>query len=340
MIQNFILRSFFTAIALLVITGKLFAQADNITFAEKLGFPKDTKVVILHVDDVGMSYDSNKGAIDAMEKGVVTSCSIMMTCSWVPHFFHYLKEHPQTDAGLHLTLTSEWKEYRWGPLTGKTGVPGLVDAEGALWASVQEVMTHATPDEVEKEIRAQIERARSMGWEPTHLDSHMGTLFASTPFFERYVKVGMENNIPVMIPGGHATIIQQQMKLPPAQIQMMQTIGKQLWNAGLPVLDDLHNESYGWNLPSGMKPTDENLRKFKTQKYIDALKSLKPGVTMVIMHCTNPSEIFAKITDSGPSRKGDLLAMMDPELKKFIENEGIILTTWKVLKERREKGKN
>lgn len=333
-------RNFFPALALLVIAGKLFAQADTITFAEKLGFPKGAKVVILNVDDVGMSYDSNKGAIDAMEKGVATSCSIMMPCPWVPHFFHYLKGHPKTDAGLHLTLTSEWKYYRWGPLMGKPAVPGLVDAEGAFWASVQEVVTHATPDEVEKEIRAQIERARAMGWEPTHLDSHMGTLFATPAFLERYVKVGIENNIPVMIPGGHASIFQQHRKLPPAQIQMMQTIGKQLWNAGLPVLDDLHTESYGWNLPTEMMPTDENLRKFKTQKYIDALKSLKPGVTMMLLHCTDPSEIFAKITDSGPTRKGDLLAMMDPELKKFIEKEGLILTTWRALKERREKVKN
>nr|NKQ94686.1 ChbG/HpnK family deacetylase [Escherichia coli] len=106
------------------------AQEPDSTYAEKLGFPKGAKVLILHVDDVGMSYDSNEGAIKAMTEGVATSCSMMMPCPWVPHFVHYYKEHPRLDVGLHLTLTSEWKGYRWGPLSGKKATPGLVDPEG------------------------------------------------------------------------------------------------------------------------------------------------------------------------------------------------------------------
>src|SRR5213592_2255937 len=115
------------------------AQATDSTYAEKLGYPKNAKVVILHVDDVGMSYDSNEGAINAMTKGVATSCSVMMPCPWVPGYIHYWKEHSQTDAGLHLTLTSEWKDYRWVPLAGKSAVPGLVDSEGDLWPDVADV---------------------------------------------------------------------------------------------------------------------------------------------------------------------------------------------------------
>jgi predicted glycoside hydrolase/deacetylase ChbG (UPF0249 family) len=123
------------------------------TYAEKLGFPRGAKVVVLHIDDVGMSFDSNSGAIDVLTNGAAKSCSIMMTCPWVPGFFRYLKEHPDTDAGLHLTLTSEWRDYRWGPLSGKPTVPGLVDPEGELWASVEDVVKHATADEVEVEIK-------------------------------------------------------------------------------------------------------------------------------------------------------------------------------------------
>src|SRR3954462_8863787 len=124
------------------------AQTVDSTYADRLGFPRNSKVLILHVDDAGMSFDSNEGAINAMTKGVATSCSVMMPCPWVPGYVHYLKEHPQTDAGLHLTLTSEWKDYRWGPLMGKAAVPGLVDAEGDMWPSVGEVVEHAKPDEV------------------------------------------------------------------------------------------------------------------------------------------------------------------------------------------------
>ena len=128
--------------------------AQDSTYAEKLGYPKGARVVVLHIDDVGMSYDQNAGTIDVLEKGAAQSCSIMMTCPWVPGFMHYLQQHPDVDAGLHLTLTSEWKDYRWGPLSGKSQVPGLVDKEGAMWASVSDVVKNATADEVEKEVRA------------------------------------------------------------------------------------------------------------------------------------------------------------------------------------------
>ncbi|MDZ7646878.1 MAG: polysaccharide deacetylase family protein [Cytophagales bacterium] len=199
------------------------------TYAEKLGYPKNAKVLILHVDDVGMSWDSNQGAIKAMEQGVANSLSIMMPCPWVPGYVQYLKEHPQVDAGLHLTLTSEWKEYRWGPLVGKPAAPGLVDTDGAMWPSVEEVVKYASADEVEAEIRAQLARARGMGFEPTHLDSHMGTLFASPDFLQRYVTVGIENKIPVMFPGGHNSMIGQSTAASPELMTQMQQTGQMIW---------------------------------------------------------------------------------------------------------------
>lgn len=324
-------------LTLLLIT-LLFTQAwpQEKTYAEKLGFPKDARVIILHVDDVGMSWDSNQGAIEAIEKGVATSLSIMMPCPWVPGFAHYLKKNPKVDAGLHLTLTSEWTDYRWHPLTGKTTSPGLVDGEGAFWRSVEDVVKHATADEVEAEIRAQIERARNLGFEPTHLDSHMGTLFATDEFMKRYVKVGIENKIPVMLPGGHLTMISAQFQNA-QQKQQVQAIGEVLWTSGLPVLDDLHNVSYGFKYAKDI--SDSDLQKAATKQYKETIKALKPGLTMVIMHCTSPSEIFPFITDSNQLRKADLLAMTDPEFKKFLQDEKIILTTWRELKERREKAK-
>ena len=320
---------------LLILCGSMSLRAQDSTYAERLGFPRGAKVVILHVDDVGMSLDGNRGAIEAMTKGVASSCSIMMPCPWVPGYMHFLREHPETDAGLHLTLTSEWKNYRWGPLAGKSEVPGLVDSEGSMWASVEDVVKHASADEVEKEIRAQVDRSLAFGFRPTHLDSHMGTLFATPAFIQRYVKIGMEYKIPVMFPGGHNTLIAEQMKSTAADMQTARMVGKALWAAGLPVIDDLHNDSYGLHLPAGVKPTEENLRKYKTQYYIDALKSVKPGITYMIMHCIKPTEVFSEISDSGPVRHGDFLAMMNPELRKFIHEQGIIVTTMRDLMQRR-----
>ena len=326
------------AVLFCVITRVAVAQTDT-TFAERLGFPRNARVVILHVDDAGMSYDSNIGAFTAIDSGVAKSTSVMMPCPWVPGFVHWLAKHPAADAGLHLTLTSEWKDYRWPALSGKSKVPGLTDKEGAMWASVQDVVAHASADEVETEIRAQIDRARSMGFEPTHLDSHMGTLFASPAFLERYIKMGIEYQIPIMFPGGHNTLIALQMKALKVDMDQARRVGKMLWDAGLPVIDDLHNDSYGWALPAGTPLTDDNLRKYKTQYYITALKSVKPGITYVIMHCTATTGVFSKISDSGPTRRGDWLAMTNPELKAFIEKEGIIVTTFRELMERRKKVK-
>jgi hypothetical protein len=308
------------------------AVAQEVTYAEKLGFPKGAKVLILHVDDVGMSWDSNQGAIQALEKGAATSVSVMMPCAWVPGFIHYIKEHPETDAGLHLTLTAEWKDYRWTPLSGKPAVPGLVDEEGALWSSVEGVIQHATADEVETEIRAQLQRATTVGFKPTHLDSHMGTLFAKPEFLERYIRVGIENKIPVMFPGGHISMIGTTFK-EADRVQLRKT-GEMIWQAGLPVLDDLHNVSYGFQYPEG-EVTDAALQQIATSKYIETIRSLKPGLTMVIMHCTATTEIFKYISDSGKIRRGDLLAMQDPAFKKFLQDEKIILTTWREVMKRR-----
>lgn len=307
------------------------------TYAEKLGYPKNAKIIILHIDDMGMSYDSNIGGIEAMTKGVANSCSVMMPCPWVPGFVHAMEKYPGLDAGLHLTLTSEWKDYRWGPLSGKPKVPGLTDSEGAMWRGVRDVVKHASADEVEIEIRAQVERARTMGFEPTHLDSHMGTLFATPAFIERYIKVGIDYQIPVMFPGGHNTLIAEELKNTSADMQMARSVGKKLWDAGLPVLDDLYNDSYSWKPTPDVYANDKKLQAFKTGKYIEVLKSLKPGITMIIMHCTNTTEVFEHISDSGPTRRGDYLAMIDPKLKKFIEKEGIVLTTWKEMMDRRKK---
>jgi predicted glycoside hydrolase/deacetylase ChbG (UPF0249 family) len=311
-------------------------MSQDTTYAERLGFPRDARVIILHMDDAGMSLSSNRAIEKVFETGVANSTSVMMPCPWVPQVVRYINEHPGTDAGLHLTLTSEWKDYRWVPLAGAAAVPGLVDSTGSMWADVADVVKHASADEVDQEIRAQFTRAEKMGFKPTHLDSHMGTLFATPAFLLKYVQLGIEKKIPVMLPGGNAEYIGKEMNLTDQQKTFFQQIGKNLWNAGLPVLDDLHNSSYDWKVPEGIS-NEEALAEWRVALYEKTMMELKPGVTMVIMHCTDPSEIFSSITDSGDKRKADMLAMLDPGFKKFLADNHFILTTWKELMERRQK---
>jgi hypothetical protein len=313
-------------------------SSDDSTYADRLGFPKGARVLILHVDDAGMSLESNEGAIAALTRGGATSVSVMMPCPWVPGFVKWLKTHPDIDAGLHLTLTSEWKDYRWRPLSSQ---PGLTDSTGNFWPTVAEVAQHATPDEVVAEISAQLDRARAMGFQPTHLDTHMGTVYANAEFLKRYLRLGITNHIPVMLPGGADKLIQQQTGFSDAQVAQIRILGATLWNAGLPVLDDLHNFSYDWKVPDSLatsNPTpesDRKLEKWRASKYIDALTRLQPGVTMMIMHCSDAGTHFAAISDSGPLRRGDMLAMLNPAFKKALKDQGIILTTWRELMRRR-----
>lgn len=306
----------------MVVTGSIAAGARETTYAERLGWPGGKKVVIFHVDDVGMSHNSNMGAMQALERGVATSLSIMMPCSWVPEFAVYLKAHPQVDSGLHLTLTSEWKNYRWPPVAGKPAVPGLVDNHGYLWHKVSDVVAHATADEVETEILAQIDKALSMGIRPTHLDAHMGTCF-QPQFIDRYVKVGIQKNIPVLMFAGHMQHIGREAE--PFR-PLMHRIAENLWNAGLPVIDDLVTQ-----------PTRASDYEHRKAELIKLLQDVKPGVTEIIVHCTVQTEVFSHISGSGPAREAELRLLTDPDINACIEKEGIILTTWRELKERRER---
>lgn len=329
---------FVICLILLILTDKTMAQSDK-TYAEKLGWPKGAKVVIFHVDDAGMSYSSNRGAIRSIEEGVATSTSIMMPCPWAASFVtKYVLKNPAVDAGLHLTLTSEWQDYRWPPLNGISHSPGLVDNEGCMWHEVEQVVQHASADIVETEIRAQVERALKLGLKPTHLDSHMGTLFAHLPYLERYIKVGIEYGIPVMFPGGNNKLLYEAKPAVATTIKQTREVGEMLWKAGLPVLDDLHTHSGEWKIKEG-NATPEQWGKYKAKKWMEALGSMQPGVAMLIVHSSDITEEFKQISGSGGSRYADLLSMMDPDLKAYIKSNGIVLTTWKELLERRKKVK-
>jgi hypothetical protein len=138
-----------------------------------------------------------------------------------------------------------------------------------------------------------------------------------------------------MLPGGADKLIQQETGFSDAQVTQIRSLGTILWNAGFPVLDDLHNFSYDWKVPDSVARDDGKLQRWRTALYINALTHLQPGVTMMIMHCSDAGAHFARISDSGPLRRGDMLAMLDPAFAKAIRDQGITLTTWRELMRRR-----
>ena len=290
-------------------------------YAEKLGYPKGARVLMIHADDAGMSHASNEGVIATMNAGTVTSFSTMMPCSWVPGMEPHLQKNPDVCAGLHLTFTAEWDFYRWAPVAGRDAVPGLADAKGFMHDNVGQVVQNATAAEVETELRAQIALAEKMGMPITHMDSHMGTLFATQEFSEVYVRVGIEKQIPILIVGGHGTQMDKEM---PGRVKEMRPVAERIWASGLPVLDDLNTASYSW------KSID------KKQNFIDLVKNLKPGITWANVHPTKPTEEGRVITGNRELLFGDYYGLLDPAVMQAIKDEGVILTSWKEMHKRRK----
>src|SRR6266853_1644629 len=171
------------------------SQAETKTLVERLGYPRDAKLLIVHADDLGAAHSINTASIKALESGLVSSASILITCPWLPEIAAYARAHPETDLGVHLTLTSEWSPYRWAPVLGRERVPSLLDSSGYLYSMENEAAAHVDIKEVEAEIRAQIARARALGIQPTHLDSHMGTLYQSQALFETLFRVARDNKL-------------------------------------------------------------------------------------------------------------------------------------------------
>lgn len=167
------------------------------SFASKLGLPEHAKIVVGHQDDIGMCHGANMAFLDLVGRGVISCASVMVPCPWFLEVAEIAAERPDLDIGIHLTLTSERRTYRWRPLTGATAAGGLVDSDGYFWRSAAEVRAHADPAAVEAELRAQVAAAQSAGIRATHLDCHMGTAFAPE-FIDIYLRLGEELDLPVL----------------------------------------------------------------------------------------------------------------------------------------------
>jgi hypothetical protein len=131
------------------------ASAQSKTLAERLGYPRDSKLLIIHADDLAVSHSEDAASFDALDKQAATSASIMVPCPWLTEVAAYAKSHPDADLGLHLTLTAKWKTDRWGRVESKDKVPSLLDPDGYLWPEAGPALEHIKADEAEREIRAQ-----------------------------------------------------------------------------------------------------------------------------------------------------------------------------------------
>ena len=288
--------------------------------AEKLGFPAGRKVLILHADDIGMCEEANMAVIPYLENQHIQSASVMMPCEYSDEFMQWYKINASYDIGLHLTLTSEWPTWRWGPVADKDSVPGLLDSDGFMWHSVAEVVQNAKPQEVEKEIRAQIEKALSLGVRPTHLDMHMATLYHLDAFSKIFLDIAEEYQIPALVFDlSNDPIIQ---KFEEIDIPISDYLIARSNDYPMPKLDNFG--SYR------VADTYEELR----DNFFEAVKSLNPGIAQIIFHPSVESDKLKEITDSWQQRVWEGQLFSDQKVIDFLREEQIIFTTWKELMER------
>jgi predicted glycoside hydrolase/deacetylase ChbG (UPF0249 family) len=304
------MHKFLVMILFVVATsGATHAQTVTKSLAERLGYARDAKLVIVHADDLGMTHSVNAASIKGLESGLVNSASIMVPCPWFPEMADYAKTHPDADLGLHLTLTSERVFYRWGPVAPKDRVPNLIDVNGYFQLNwTERIRINAT--EVELELRAQIERAMAMGVRPTHLDSHQYRLFQNgAEIFQSALRVAHEYKLPVfMVRDWFADRPYLESSL----------------SAGDLVVD--HTVTIG----PGVAP--EKWADF----YTKALKNLQPGVTVFIIHLAFDDDEMRAATRERDTwgaawRQRDFDFFTSEAFRALVLEQNIKLVTWREL---------
>jgi chitin disaccharide deacetylase len=300
------------SIAFFAATTLLLAQQSELNTAGKLGYPRDTRLLIIHADDLGMSHSVNQATFEALEKGWITSASILVPCPWFPEVARWAKQHPNADLGIHLALTSEWTDFRWGPMSGPQRVPSLVDANGYFPLDTDVVAARARPDEMESELTAQVDRARAMGIPLSHLDMHMAVMVESAAIFDVYRKM------------------QNKYKL----LALLEAHGAHAPPAGISALPDEASVDRVITMEPGVAEKDW-LHWYKKQ-----LAPLPPGVYQLIVHLASDDEEMRGATWDHPDwgaawRQRDLNMVKSAEFQKFLKEQGFVLITWKELAEAR-----
>lgn len=287
--------------------------------AERLGYSADDRVMILNADDVGSSHASNAATFECLERGSLTSGSILVPAPWFPEAAAYARSHPDADFGVHLTFNCEYDVCRWRPLTDRSVAPGLYDEEGYQWRSVPEAAEHISAQEAETELRAQIETAISAGIDVTHIDTHMTEFLLQPKFLDAYISLGLEFSIPMIV-------------FRPNPERLKRAGLSHFWNslepqlkrldaAGFPVIDQI--------FPSRLDAADVEPAAY----FSDFFANLRPGFTHFLVHPTVPSDEVSAMIEGAPFRAMEYEHFKDRSVAQELEGLGIHTTTYRELRQ-------
>ncbi|HEX5055537.1 MAG TPA: polysaccharide deacetylase family protein [Gammaproteobacteria bacterium] len=296
------------------------------TLAEKLGYEKHAKLLIIHADDGGFLQAANKATQRLLENGSITSASYMMPTPWIYQAARSRAGCPGCDAGVHIVLNSEWPDYRWGSVAPTNKVSSLLDEFGNLWSSHELYHERAQAEEVIDEIRAQIVKAFKLGFEPSHIDTHMGSIYIKPEVLEAYVKLAREFKLIPMLPKWSEALDDYWRHISwlngPALKKLLLAFEKE----HEVMLDRLILDAGG----SSLEERQEN--------YTRLIKSLAPGLTQLIVHLCDPSGEFDTIIGHRPQEKRrywDAVILQSERFKEALASNGITLINWRDIQKNR-----
>ena len=272
---------------------------------QRLGFEPQERVVVVHIDDMGMCGAANAGALRALE-GSATCGSVMVPCPAFEQAARIATAQPELDLGVHLTLNAEYPSYRWGPL--RDDVPGLVSPDGGMWRTSQETVQNATVEEVDRELRAQIDRALEAGIDVTHIDSHMGTVF-DMKFAGVYLQLARDYRLPAFIPridrAGLARAGLEKALAP--YLDLIECAESD----GFPIFDHFDQNSLDYEPGKGLEHN------------IQRVAALGPGLSFLITHCAEGGAELSGITEDWRQRDEEHLIYSDGSMARVFGTQRI-----------------
>lgn len=286
---------------------------NNSRLRQGLGLQVDETALIIHCDDVGLCRDANEGSFMCIEEGVATSGSVMMPCPWSQQACEYAAAHPDLDIGVHLTLTAEWDAYRWSGLRCAEVAPSLHDADGFLWHRAEQSAEHADTQEALAEMIAQVKKARLLGLSPSHIDTHMATVFHAPELTRAYIELGVANGLPTLISLNPDIYRAFDINPEPA----------------MPVLEALTSKHNLPVLDSALGGTFEEDYETKWMSYANQLRNVGPGFHQMVIHPMKVTEEAKAAVRTWKGRENDLRFCLDPRTRELLDELGFRLTTWR-----------
>lgn len=277
----------------------------------RLGYPRTAKLLIINGDDFGMSHATNVATIRALGEGGLSSASVLVPCPWFPEVAAFARKNPKFSLGVHLALNSEWENYRWGPVAGAGAVPSLVDELGYLARDIDVLQTRSTRSDVERELRAQIDRAKKAGIDVTHLDAHMGALMVTKPeFLQTMFELAAEQGLPVRIDRDDMS-------------KRTTHAAPLAWAASHGLLSP-EAHVYLWSAT-----LEETPRYWKL-----ALDKVRPGfVTEIIVHANQATDEASATATDWLRRAADAEFLASADLRDALRARGITLVSYRALRD-------